>query len=1381
MNRGKKRENPVLGFRAGDYTKVMGYYFDSKLSIKGRTSRNELVTRITSPESGTFMLRQKYLRKVIQSHRKLGVFELHIPHSQEYTLPKADFLRIAKYELPDIFQSVEDWDEIPSMITLLSEPAPKELSNHSLDYFLHYFWSLLFHSEIHKLQIQWEMASIHTSTGINNFIENLGRDTFEEIRYVLEEENALFHPEDDREVFYEFVAYYLQFYNFAPLCLSNIFPLIGDKEKIYQEILRLGIDDEKLLQKSRLEGCQKLDEFLKQRNLQLGGQGEEFTIFSTSYHLSRIYECPEFTDLRLSRKEFVEKYEPMLRELISQTVAQTGIIGRLSFVEVVDAVAKAKIPLYRDQVLILDQILARAFTPLYKKASWFDRVIWMCRSEDFLQREKRQKKRVQIAEHTLERLTQIKEKVEKKRPSFLGKLFAFPFLLAFHCVWFFPRLFFSSLAFLFEKHYLWAQKLADGRRLRKFCRAFKEAISFHSKGNRAKAFRRYKVAEDLAREVSRRLVSSDCSLTKSVYTKAQTTLEEIEQEFAEEYSLDEEERQDLRVAFQFFLDLRQIRPHERKLIQDVQRSYLDARKKYFKMNIGGWLLSFGRKPLRLPLPIVPFLKKMSSLRSLQKRIYKLSLREEQLHAFLDLVDRAFSKQEHEFRHQFGSIVEQNLIEAGIKPVEEGLTSEEENAFSRGALREKIAFHKVKEEILDALIEKGHTKLTDLRDIISRNDLKLDDLGGIKEFLLGDQLLRIDKKMYSSLRGGHRRGEIYMRMIHRLGAALFGCSPGRWFSKYLLLPFGGSFVLLQIIFYLFGTRNIYYNTMLPLESILRRTLENYQASLHWYFLFTQFAWVVQLGLAILLLFYTQIGRKLAHRTFLLLWKVVKLIFVRFPKAIWNAPPVQFFYRWKLWRYLNIFILRPGIYSIPPILSMIYFTPALEYTSATKIILFWLCCANLVINTAFGRGIFDWIEENLEQALLQVNKTVFISIYRVTTEIFRASMQWIETSLYTIDDFFRFRQGDNFQVQFLKALFGKIWAVFNYVFRFTINLIVEPQINPIKHFPIVTISHKVLLSISPFLTQSSESFLAPVMGDFLWLGKGIVFLFIQFGLPGICGFIAWEFKENWKLYRYSSSSQIKPIMAGSHGETINGLLKPGFHSGTIPKLYRKIRKTAHPYHKKGNLVYRRKLEYQYHHICLYIQKFLERAFAAQFVHNDTISQKIKKIKVGAPSLFNRKIDIPVEIEADSRINFIIEYEFRSEVLLASVRFSSDHSTLPETLSSYLDFALSVLWKKSAVDILPSTIQDYVQKELQIDSEYRVECRRNEEIVSFLFFSSYSLEPEGKIIYHWDYEYIYPRVIQSIMRLKGTLPTVSREKLFLRFKPFYWEDYDQQLKKW
>ena len=62
-----------------------------------------------------------------------------------------------------------------------------------------------------------------------------------------------------------------------------------------------------------------------------------------------------------------------------------------------------------------------------------------------------------------------------------------------------------------------------------------------------------------------------------------------------------------------------------------------------------------------------------------------------------------------------------------------------------------------------------------------------------------------------------------------------------------------------------------------------------------------------------------------------------------------------------------------------------------------------------------------------------------------------------------------------------------------------------------------------------------------------------------MPGVFGFLAWELKENWRLYAANRPRDLKPLVVGHHGETITEFLHPGFRSGTLPKLYARLRKS------------------------------------------------------------------------------------------------------------------------------------------------------------------------------------------------------------------------------
>ncbi len=77
-----------------------------------------------------------------------------------------------------------------------------------------------------------------------------------------------------------------------------------------------------------------------------------------------------------------------------------------------------------------------------------------------------------------------------------------------------------------------------------------------------------------------------------------------------------------------------------------------------------------------------------------------------------------------------------------------------------------------------------------------------------------------------------------------------------------------------------------------------------------------------------------------------------------------------------------------------------------------------------------------------------------------EVFARVMEAVERVLYTVDEWLRFRGGQGTSSLAAKAVLGMAWFLVAYVVRFFITLLVEPQINPIKHFPVVTVSAKIL---------------------------------------------------------------------------------------------------------------------------------------------------------------------------------------------------------------------------------------------------------------------------------------------------------------------------------
>jgi hypothetical protein len=92
----------------------------------------------------------------------------------------------------------------------------------------------------------------------------------------------------------------------------------------------------------------------------------------------------------------------------------------------------------------------------------------------------------------------------------------------------------------------------------------------------------------------------------------------------------------------------------------------------------------------------------------------------------------------------------------------------------------------------------------------------------------------------------------------------------------------------------------------------------------------------------------------------------------------------------------------------------------------------------------------------------------------------------------------------------------------------------------------------------------------------------------------GFLVWELKENWRLYAANRPTKMGPAVVGHHGERMLQFLKPGFHSGTVPKLYAKLRRAGRKSYWTGNWKSTRKHREALHRVEESIRHFVERDF-------------------------------------------------------------------------------------------------------------------------------------------------------------------------------------------
>src|SRR5262249_22244108 len=156
--------------------------------------------------------------------------------------------------------------------------------------------------------------------------------------------------------------------------------------------------------------------------------------------------------------------------------------------------------------------------------------------------------------------------------------------------------------------------------------------------------------------------------------------------------------------------------------------------------------------------------------------------------------------------------------------------------------------------------------------------------------------------------------------------------------------------------------------------------------------------------------------------------------------------------------------------------------------------------MATNTSIGRRLQEMISDAAWQLWLQVRDDFLVGLWSAIVQFFRWAMGRITEALYTVDEFLRFREGEGAFSLVGKCVLGLLWFGIAYVVRFILLLFVEPQANPIKHFPVVTVGHKLSLLLLPF-----------VVG--LGMNPGLALLILGL-VPGVYGFVAWELKENWR---------------------------------------------------------------------------------------------------------------------------------------------------------------------------------------------------------------------------------------------------------------------------
>jgi hypothetical protein len=706
---------------------------------------------------------------------------------------------------------------------------------------------------------------------------------------------------------------------------------------------------------------------------------------------------------------------------------------------------------------------------------------------------------------------------------------------------------------------------------------------------------------------------------------------------------------------------------EARLLYDLQKACTDHELDVFALDLVEWALSFGKRPIKRPLPSQRIVRVLRDVRSASGKLTPTRLSETDRQHLARLIHDALRQGEERLRARFRPVLSDALYDVGVRA---------------GNAPEQAALYKMIEELLDRIIAFGFFTFSDLRDAISRNNLKLPDLRDAREFVRGDPLLQLDKRLATALDGVYRPSEIYLRLLQRVTAPNFGTRVGRWITRNITFPFGASLLILEgidrIIYmgyeYLDRTGD-FVPLFGPLSVLLGMLFPSYPPATYPTIAPSLF---VALALFLFGVFYRPRFRRGVKATAKGVWRAGKWLLIDAPTLLVPLPMLRAML--KSWPFQLFY----GLFLMPLLVCTLlwWFFPT-AFADRWRAALIFLA-VELVFNTrpvhaagdALTRGslrIFDWLRSGLVPGL-----------FRLIIRLFKQVTDGVEYVLYTVDEWLRFRSGDSRFSMVLRALIGVLWFPISYVARLYIVVLIEPGFNPLKApvsilaakfvYPIVLAAgwdKQLPAALTPYL---SAYVAIPFAGMTLWL------------LPDLFGFLFWEMKENWRLYRANRPAHLGPVSVGPRGETLLHLLRPGFHTGTVPRLYAQWRYAGRQAYETGAWRAARACRESLLELEEAFRRFIEREVL--IVLHQSPGWRKRPLSVGEVALASNVVRLALRHASHPETPLRLAIAERDGLLIASIEDPSWLPDLPPAELATLMRALGGMFNLAGVDRLAQT---------------------------------------------------------------------------------------------
>ncbi|QDV32403.1 hypothetical protein [Tautonia plasticadhaerens] len=850
---------------------------------------------------------------------------------------------------------------------------------------------------------------------------------------------------------------------------------------------------------------------------------------------------------------------------------------------------------------------------------------------------------------------------------------------------------------------------------------------------------------------------------------------------------------------------------EARLLFDLQRLCVDFERPIYTVDLVEWMLTLGRRPIKRLLPHQRELLAIKHLRSAQRRLRKARISDPDRRRLGQLIAGALHRAEVTLRGRCREPLAEALLRTGLEP---------------GNVAERVSFDKIVEELLDKVVAQGFLTMGDLRDAVARNQVKLPDLSGAREFFRGDRLLMANRRMAVALDGIYRRGEVYLRWLQRFSSLAFGTPAGRFLTQFVVLPFGGAFVVLFFADHLFAvvTRQLGYGVdpekaaeaagaasaagaalvealgasasgpmagaasglgvasalvagtaadgvalleadrlvaerVAAEESGTAAAAAEHEGGLH-VIPHDPEAWVyvtIVAGLFLMGLIHVPRFRRQVAWLIRAFFDVGKGFAFDFPRWVLRQHYVRLLITTRAFQLLWRMLVKP---IGPALVAWLGFAlMGVGPDQARRLALATFVLVGLVLNLRIGRDMEEITSDYIVHTWRVIRVNIFGDLVRFIMDFFATVLENVDRLLYTVDEWLRFRGGEGRLSAVGKAILGVFWFYITYAVRFIINLLVEPQLNPIKHFPVVTVSHKVMAPILILMIPPLAEALEGRVPDPKEVAGTIWFL-TQLLLPGVFGFLVWELKENWRLYRANRPRVLPRVLIGGHGETMPRLLRPGFHSGTLPRMFSRMRRAGRKRARRPGAEARlERLRDDRHHVEEAVAHFVERELLTLLAHSRSWEDLPGEV-AGVETSSNR-IRVALRFPELGDEPVAVVFEHASGWVLADLVAPPWVDHLPDDRRRVLQAALAGLDQMADADLSRPQVEHLLPPQVRSfgfsDSGLVVWAGDRLQTEA-----TYDLEAESRVL--------YPAVTGP--RPVPPLPPLEADRLLLDLDPITWD---------